>query len=100
MADDDLDNGVDAAAAALKPHTLAEVSGAVPQTPPCYVARPEETSRLVSALDPEYDGYAALGGATTVIFDSVANGKRYTLKTNTNIIGYSFHKKNKLKVYA
>lgn len=75
LADDDLDNGVDAAAAALKPHTLAEVSGAVPQTPPCYVARPEETSRLVSALDPEYDGYAALGGATTVIFDSVANGK-------------------------
>lgn len=45
LADDDLDNGVDAAAAALKPYTLAEVSGAVPQTPTCYVHREKETTR-------------------------------------------------------
>lgn len=30
---------------ALKPYTLAEVSGAVPQTPICYVHREEETTR-------------------------------------------------------
>lgn len=45
LADEDLDNGVDAAAAALKPYTLAEVSGAVPQTPTCYVHREEENDR-------------------------------------------------------
>ncbi|CBJ26777.1 expressed unknown protein [Ectocarpus siliculosus] len=74
LADDDLDNGVDAAAVALKPYTLAEVSGAVPQTPSCYVHREDEITRLAEALGPG-GGAGVIGGATTVIFDSVANGK-------------------------
>ncbi|CAN0240104.1 unnamed protein product, partial [Hapterophycus canaliculatus] len=75
LADDDLNNGVDAAAAALKPYTLAEVSGAVPQTPACYVYREAETTRLAEALVPGGET-GAIGGATTVVFDTVANGKR------------------------
>ncbi|CAN0163846.1 unnamed protein product, partial [Ectocarpus sp. 8 AP-2014] len=107
LADDDLDNGVDAAAVALKPYTLAEVSGAVPQTPSCYVHREAEITRWVVCLEmpptffcclplttlvcrhhPWYcffsgragaggpgGGTGVIGGATTVIFDSVANGK-------------------------
>eukprot|EP00903_Cladosiphon_okamuranus_P015184 g14038.t1 len=74
LADEDQDNEVDAAAAALKPYTLAEVSGAVPQTPTCYVHREKETTRLAEALLPGNDD-GAIGGATTVIFDAAANGK-------------------------
>lgn len=86
LAEPELDNGVDAAAAVLKPHTLAEVSGAVPQMPPCYVERVVETRRLVEVLVPadfvgrEGGGEKEIvdtgGGATTVIYDAVANGKR------------------------
>ncbi|CAM9560279.1 unnamed protein product, partial [Ectocarpus sp. 12 AP-2014] len=74
LAHNDLDDGVDAAAVALKPYTLAEVSGAVPQTPSCYVHREDEITRLAEALGPG-GGTGVIGGATTVIFDSVANGK-------------------------
>lgn len=68
------DDSVDMAAAALKPHTLAEVSGAVPEMPPCYVARPSAASRLAEALSPD-EGKGG-SGATSVVYDSVANGKR------------------------
>lgn len=96
MANADLDNGVDAAAAVLKPHTLAEVSGAVPQMPPCFVPRVQETLRLTEALTPAggealNDGEQAntLGGATTVIYDAVANGKRWVLLLRQRVCGAS-----------
>ncbi|CAM9508051.1 unnamed protein product [Ascophyllum nodosum] len=68
------DDGVDPALTALRPHTLAEVSGAVPQTPACYIVRERESARLAEALAPD-PAIEPFGGATTVIFDTVANGK-------------------------
>ncbi|CAN0427889.1 unnamed protein product [Laminaria digitata] len=75
LGDPNLDSGIDPVAVALRPHTLAEVSGAIPQTPTCYVPRVDDLTRLGDALVPDW-GTGKIGGATTVIFDPVANGKR------------------------